>query len=120
MAQKLPKFLEMVESKIPSRCIDLVRGSLKPTEELLRGTKDKISDCIVNELFEYFDIQLKQVSDIPRLYRKTNRSIPTKPCNYIDVIGKSLKEFSEDASKTLDNSYLIQLYNMLFNVMSVS
>ncbi|CAH2094319.1 unnamed protein product [Euphydryas editha] len=120
LAQKLTKFLEIIESKIPNKCIDLVRESLKPTEELLQGTKNKISECIVNELFAYFDVQLKQVSDIPRLYRKTNRSIPTKPCNYIDVIAKTMKEFSEDATKALDNSYLIHVYNMLFNVMTVS
>ncbi|XP_046971641.1 conserved oligomeric Golgi complex subunit 2 [Vanessa cardui] len=120
LAQQLNKLLIIVESKTPNNSRELIRESLKPTEALLQGTKVKISECIVNELYEYFNVQLKQVSDIPRLYRKTNRSIPTKPCNYIDVIARSMQEFSEDATKRLDNSFLVELYNMLFNVMTIS
>lgn len=35
----------------------------------------------------------KQVADIPRLYRKTNRDAPTKPCNYVEQIVKPAKSF---------------------------
>lgn len=38
---------------------------------------------IVNELIVHCVIYLKQVSDIPRLYRRTNREVPTKPCAYV-------------------------------------
>lgn len=38
---------------------------------------------IVNELIMHCVIYLKQVSDIPRLYRRTNREVPTKPCAYV-------------------------------------
>ncbi|XP_045776935.1 conserved oligomeric Golgi complex subunit 2 [Maniola jurtina] len=120
LLQKLPKFIEFVEDKVNNnKSKDIIKQSLKPAEELLQGTNTKICECIVNELCEYFDIQLKQVSDIPRLYRKTNRSIPTKPCTYIEVIAKTMIEFNEDASKRVDNSFLAELYNSLFNVMTV-
>ncbi|XP_034833790.1 conserved oligomeric Golgi complex subunit 2 [Maniola hyperantus] len=120
LLQKLPKFVEFVEDKVHNnKSKDIIKQSLKPAEELLQGTNTKICECIVNELYEYFDVQLKQVSDIPRLYRKTNRSIPTKPCTYIEVIAKTMKEFNEDASKRLDHSFLLELYNSLFNVTTV-
>lgn len=98
----------------------LLHQSLKSSESALQGTNDKVRECIVTELFEYFIVQLKQVSDIPRLYRKTNRSVPTKPCVYIDVVMKTLDEFNSNATKRLDNAFLVRLYEDLFNIMTVS
>lgn len=86
----------------------------------MQGTKHKIRECIVNELYEYVNVQLKQVSDIPRLYRKTNRSVPTKPCTYIDVVSKEIHQFHEDAKKRLDNEFIHEIFEALFNVMTVS
>ncbi|KAL4711754.1 hypothetical protein ACJJTC_015820 [Scirpophaga incertulas] len=121
LLQRLPTFLVSVASKIPiNNDCNLLKNSLKSSENLLQGTINKIKECIVNELFNYFNIQLKQVSDIPRLYRKTNRSIPTKPCVYIEVISKTLNEFHNDAIKRLDNAVLIEIYESLFNTMTAS
>ncbi|XP_053613629.1 conserved oligomeric Golgi complex subunit 2 [Plodia interpunctella] len=120
LLQRLPQFLLLVEAKISTKAIDLLRPSLIQSENVLKATNDKIKNCIVNEMSEYYKVQLKQVSDIPRLYRKTNRSVPSKPCGYIDVVSNSIHEFNEDASKRLDNAFLIDLYQSLFNVLTIS
>lgn len=120
LLQRLPLLLQYAESKIPVDNKDLLRQSLKPSENALKGTKEKIKQCIVTELFEYFNVQLKQVSDIPRLYRKTNRSVPSKPCTYIDVVSRALDEFNGDATRRLDNAFLVEVYEALFNTMTVS
>ncbi|KAJ2942041.1 hypothetical protein O0L34_g10958 [Tuta absoluta] len=120
LLQRLPVFLQLVETKIPIHNTEILRQSLDQSEVFLRSTKDKIRECIVSELYDHFNVQLKQVSDIPRLYRKTNRSVPTKPCVYIDVITKAIQEFNEDASRRLDNAFLYELFEALFNVMTVS
>lgn len=120
LLQRLPLFLQIAESKISVGNKDLLRNSLKPSENALRGTKEKIKQCIVTELYEYFNVQLKQVSDIPRLYRKTNRSVPSKPCMYIDVVSRALDEFNSDATRRLDNAFLVEVYEALFNIMTVS
>ncbi|XP_028165926.1 conserved oligomeric Golgi complex subunit 2 [Ostrinia furnacalis] len=120
LLQRLPQFLQIAESKITVDNKDLLRQSLKPSENVLKGTKDKIKECIVTELFEYFNVQLKQVSDIPRLYRKTNRSVPSKPCVYIDVVSRAIDEFNNGATKRLDNAFLVEVYEALFNTMTVS
>lgn len=120
LLQRLPQLLELVTAKIPIDNIDLLRQSLKSSEGALEGTKIKIRECIVNELYENFNLQLKQVSDIPRLYRKTNRSIPTKSCTYIDVVSNALKEFNQEASKRLDNAFIMSVLEALFNVMTIS
>ncbi|XP_059058235.1 conserved oligomeric Golgi complex subunit 2 [Achroia grisella] len=120
LLQRLPLFLQFVENKMPSKCSGLLKSSLSSSENMLRGTNEKVRHCIVNELVEFFNVQLKQVSDIPRLYRKTNRSVPTKPCLYLEVVSKSIHEFNDDASKRLDNAFLVELYEALFNVMTAS
>ncbi|KAJ8724101.1 hypothetical protein PYW07_008081 [Mythimna separata] len=120
LLRRLPHLLEVVLTKIPIDNKDLLGQSLRSSEEALQGTKEKIKECIVNELFENFNVQLKQVSDIPRLYRKTNRSVPTKPCTYIDVVSNALKDFDQETSKKLDNAFTTQLFESLFNVMTVS
>ncbi|CAG9789101.1 unnamed protein product [Diatraea saccharalis] len=120
LLQRLPQFLLIVKPKISIKNDNLLRQSLSSSEKLLEGTKDKIRECIVKELFDHFNLQLRQVSDIPRLYRKTNRSIPTKPCTYIEIVSKTLYEFHNDAKKRLDNAFLVELYEALFNIMTIS
>ncbi|XP_021198347.3 conserved oligomeric Golgi complex subunit 2 [Helicoverpa armigera] len=120
LLRKLPQLLELVQTKIPIDNKDLLGQSLRSSETVLEGTKEKVKECIVNELYDNFNVHLKQVSDIPRLYRKTNRSVPTKPCTYIDVVSNALNEFNQEASKKLDNVFTMELFESLFNVMTVS
>lgn len=47
------------------------------------------------EMLKQTDAWTKQVADIPRLYRKTNREAPTKPCNYVEQILKPAKSFAK-------------------------
>lgn len=120
LIQRLPQFLELAQSRMPVDSRDLLKKSLGSAEETLHGTKKTIQECIVNELFDNFNVQLKQVSDIPRLYRKTNRSTPNRPCAYLDAVSNALKEFRDDASRKLDNSFLVEIFEALLNAMTVS
>lgn len=119
LLQRLPDFLQHVKSKMHLSHTDMFDNSLKGSVCSLEKTKEHIKDCIVNELEETLNVQLKQVCDIPRLYRKTNRSVPTKACAYMDLVANGIKEFNEDA-KRLDNKFLTSLYADLFDVMTVS
>lgn len=119
LRQKLPDFLRHVESKVKIPQNNILEDSLKTSECSLERAKDNVKACIVNELYENFNVQLKQVSDIPRLYRKTNKSIPTKACTYIDAVETAIKEFSTGAL-FLDNKFLTDLFGDLFNIMTVS
>lgn len=86
----------------------------------MKLSQSNIKDCVVKELYEYLNNQLKQVSDIPRLYRKTNRNIPSKPCSYVDNVARTLEEFHGDINNRLDAAFLVRLYEDLFNVMTNS
>ncbi|RWS24290.1 conserved oligomeric Golgi complex subunit 2-like protein [Leptotrombidium deliense] len=72
--------------------LHLVRNEgMSNIEHLLR-------ECLVKQCNEV----LKQISDIPRLYRKTNRDSPSKPSNYVNVCIDTLKEF---VTSTNSNTY---------------
>lgn len=84
---KMPAHLKP-EHDIVEKCVNesrqmfvkyLTRIELQWNEEMLKQT----------------DAWTKQVADIPRLYRKTNREAPTKPCNYVEQILKPAKTFTE-------------------------
>ena len=75
---------------------------------------------------------VKSVGDIPRMYRRTNRELPSKPCSYITNIVEELKSFhvslKEKCSLTILSSwlghgcntilelYLVQVQDVLSNV----
>lgn len=120
LIQRLPQFLQLAQTKLPDDCKLLLKKSLTSSEETLEGTKQKVKECIVNELFVNYDVQLKQVRDIPRLYRKTNRSVPNRPCPYLDVVSNALKDFRDDASRKLDDTFLTDLLVALLNAMTVT
>lgn len=57
----------------------------------------------------------KQVADIPRLYRKTNRDAPSKACNYVEQILRPAQTFFNEYSKLVD---VKAVQNCLENVFS--
>ncbi|CAF4798280.1 unnamed protein product [Pieris macdunnoughi] len=121
LLHKLPSFIQNVESKVSNQKVKmLIKQSILTSEKLIHENKAIIKACMVKELFDYLNMQLKQVSDIPRLYRKTNRSVPTKPCTYIDLIIKTIKDFREDSERRLDNAFLVEIFESLFNTMTES
>ena len=53
----------------------------------------KITQLIIDELSSQCCAHLKNVSDIPRLYRRTNREIPTKSFAYVHQLLAPLIDF---------------------------
>lgn len=68
------------------KCFNETRNMLT---ERLKIIEKQWSDEIIAQTAGW----TKQVGDIPRLYRKTNRDAPTKPCNYVEQILKPSKSF---------------------------
>ncbi|GAB6021627.1 Conserved oligomeric Golgi complex subunit 2 [Chamberlinius hualienensis] len=59
--------------------------------EILPKVNDVVSGAICSQCIP----ALKSVYDIPRLYRKTNREVPTKPSAYVSSCVKPLESFIE-------------------------
>uniref|UniRef100_A0A2M3Z4R6 Conserved oligomeric Golgi complex subunit 2 n=1 Tax=Anopheles braziliensis TaxID=58242 RepID=A0A2M3Z4R6_9DIPT len=53
---------------------------------LFRTKQTHVQRSIVQELIASSLLPLKQASDIPRLYRKTNRELPSRCCPYVEQV----------------------------------
>lgn len=87
------------------KCFDESRTMLT---ERLKFIEQQWSNEIISQTAGW----TKQVADIPRLYRKTNRDAPTKPCNYVEQILKPAKSFhtknsSKIASDTIEQCLIL-------------
>lgn len=78
--------------------------SLYETTENLRTILPQVSEEIVNELLRQCVPHLKQVSDIPRLFRRTKRDVPTKPCAYVKNALTFLVIFHSDYKNIIPNN----------------
>lgn len=65
-----------------------------------------ITQEIITELSEQCVTHLKQVSDIPRLFRRTKRDVPTKPCPYVKNAMVPLINFYADYNKIIPETII--------------
>lgn len=80
-------------------------------------------EVIHKELFDLllFESQLpiKQVTDIPRLYRKTNRDVPTKACPYVDEMLKPIIQFAATYKAQLGAEATTKLLVDIFSKLNI-
>ncbi|KAL6266886.1 hypothetical protein P5V15_003714 [Pogonomyrmex californicus] len=108
----LPSFLKMVQSKIKDEnatISKLLEDSLGETSKNLANLLPLVTKEIVNELSEQCVTHLKQVSDIPRLFRRTKRDVPTKPCPYVKSAIVPLSNFYADYNKLIPENVILWL-----------
>lgn len=58
---------------------------------------------------------VKQVNDLPRLYRKTNREIPTRCSSYVEQMLRPLKSFSEEYEQKLSKKVVKKVLENVLN-----
>ncbi|KAG7197029.1 hypothetical protein KM043_017562 [Ampulex compressa] len=95
--QMLPDFLQIVHSKLKMcrpAVFTLLKDTLGETSKHLVDILPQITEHIVSELLKECVQHLKQVNDIPRLFRRTKREIPSKPCAYVKNTLSFLNHFN--------------------------
>ncbi|XP_017793431.1 PREDICTED: conserved oligomeric Golgi complex subunit 2 [Habropoda laboriosa] len=130
----LPSLLEIARSKLKQETpivLKLLKDSLDETIKNLKTVCPQITEEIVNELLKQCVTHLKQVSDIPRLFRRTKRDVPTKPCAYVKntlqflvkfhadykkVIPENVNNWLELALSSLTKHYLVSVTDVLTSV----
>jgi len=93
--------------------------SLEESRVELRQNLSQLSDVITNRVSEKSAAYLKQVSDIPRLYRRTNRELPSKPCTYMTSLLEPIIHFSSVTAKQSPQGTLHQWLIAIFAKVSV-
>ncbi|CAG2066388.1 unnamed protein product [Timema podura] len=95
-ADKLKHFPAMTSTRLdgvsPQTCEKLYRkkfkidDSIEESKQQLLSRLPIVTQFILGEVSSQSLSQLRQVNDIPRLFRRTNRDIPTKPCLYVAAV----------------------------------
>jgi len=100
--------------------------------EVLSSVLPQLSSAISAHMVAGPAKMVKSVGDIPRMYRRTNRELPSKPCTYITNIVDELQSFHtslkercslpilstwlRDGCNTILGLYLVQVQDVLSNV----
>ncbi|CAK9815058.1 Conserved oligomeric Golgi complex subunit 2 [Anthophora plagiata] len=130
----LPSLLEISRSKLKQETptvLKLLEDSLQETIKNFKTIRQQITEEIVNELLKQCVTHLRQVSDIPRLFRRTKRDVPTKPCAYVKntiqflvnfhadykkVVPENVNNWLELALSSLTKYYLVSVTDVLTSV----
>ncbi|KAG4065092.1 hypothetical protein HA402_007489 [Bradysia odoriphaga] len=96
-----------------------LRQNFLDSSKLLNERRDKIASRIVQEIAGRSVGNIKQVNDIPRLYRKTNRDIPSKPCGYVDQMLDPSRQFKQQYSGDVGEETCRQICRNLFSTLNV-
>lgn len=79
----------------------IITDCLIESEKNLESTLPFVAGEIVKELMSQSSVHLKQVGDIPRLFRRTNREVPTKPCAYVSNVVEPLATFHAEYNSAI-------------------
>lgn len=96
LIQKISSIFDCIVEKTPvnqKTQLNLIEKCFDESRSMLTERLKLIEEQWSGEIIAQTTGWTKQVGDIPRLYRKTNREAPTKPCNYIEQILKPAKSF---------------------------
>lgn len=88
-------------------------GSIQETAVQLNSRLPAVTERIVSEVAAVSGTALRQVSDIPRLFRRTNRDVPTKPCSYINAILAPLQDFASTYNEVVIAGQLVDWLTLI-------
>ncbi|KAK3093714.1 hypothetical protein FSP39_019157 [Pinctada imbricata] len=95
--------------------IDDLKDNLQQGIDAIKSQLPKYEAYVVEELTVQCSIHLKQASDIPRLYRRTNKDVPSKPSTYVANTFKPIQLFRDEHSEVLKKSLLVTILQQVFS-----
>ena len=123
----IPKLIEL-----PSSCSVDINPAVSAASSELSSMLPLISDAISANIATAPIKSVKSVVDIPRMYRRTNRETPSKPCPYILNVIEAFTSFHSSqgrvagprdleawlgvASDLVITQFLVQVQDVLANV----
>lgn len=115
---KSPEILVLVLSNLPSGLLEqksTVEQCFIESNAKLQSSLQTIETKIAQDMIANSLPYIKQVNDIPRLYRKTNREIPTKNCAYVDHTLTAAKDFYKQNASVLGPTKCNQFLQIVFS-----
>ncbi|XP_067943621.1 conserved oligomeric Golgi complex subunit 2-like [Watersipora subatra] len=88
----------------------LLKVSLEESFNGIKGQLEVVEGLVSEEMVVSISGLMKQVSDIPRLYRRTNKEVPTKASGYIQQAIQLLEGFREKNKASLPEKVLQDIF----------
>jgi conserved oligomeric Golgi complex subunit 2 len=101
-----------IDAKTITKCFDAPRDSLLEHQKAIESQ-------IVQKLMVVCMKSIKNVQDIPRLFRKTNRDVPAKQLPYMDQIVQPIEDFMKKNSKNYQEDVVRRVLKDLFNQLTI-
>uniref|UniRef100_A0A182XWN0 Conserved oligomeric Golgi complex subunit 2 n=1 Tax=Anopheles stephensi TaxID=30069 RepID=A0A182XWN0_ANOST len=117
---KIPSIVNLVAEKSPT-------GTSRTELETIIGEsgtifgdrRSQLQRLIVQELITASIPQLRQVSDIPRLYRKTNRDVPSRCCSYVEQVLAPTDTFRKNYDSMIGDEAMRDFLTGVYNHVTV-
>lgn len=94
LQSKLPEILAAAKRDINAVPHEtLLDTCLADTRQTLNDRLSAIEAVFQQELLDACQPHIKYANDIPRLFRKTNKDVPTRPCAYVEHMVAPLRAF---------------------------
>lgn len=93
LQDQIPDILEMIKPKLEMigfKNVSCIAGALEDSKTSLSTCVPTLNNRIIQDLSESSFAYLKSALEVPRLYRRTNKEVPTKASPYVD---SALKPF---------------------------
>ncbi|XKL61899.1 hypothetical protein PGB90_001732 [Kerria lacca] len=100
LIKKFPILFDIVKERIGSNLSEQILNNmqkcLQESERNLQNILKNVENKVIELLSEKNVLVVRQVSDIPRLYRRTNRETPTHPCTYVSSLFAPIHEMQKN------------------------
>lgn len=125
--------MDLLVAKVPILYEDIIKPKLSSLglddssavkDALLAGLQESC-ECrprfwgiVTEDVVKRCSTFLAQVNDIPRLYRRTNKEVPSKPSTYLSSVIKPLSQFCADHSQALNQEQKSEFLSHVFASLS--
>ncbi|XP_059157216.1 conserved oligomeric Golgi complex subunit 2-like [Physella acuta] len=93
---------------------DLVKVILSEEMSSACECRPRFWSMVTEDIIKRCSVFLNQVNDIPRLYRRTNKEVPTKQSTYLSSVIKPLTQFCAEHSNALNQQQKVEFLGHVF------
>uniref|UniRef100_A0A8U7MSR6 Conserved oligomeric Golgi complex subunit 2 n=1 Tax=Corvus moneduloides TaxID=1196302 RepID=A0A8U7MSR6_CORMO len=111
LQDRIPDILDMIKPKLEMigfKNISCIAGALEDSKTSLSACVPTLNNRIIQDLTESSFAYLKSALEVPRLYRRTNKEVPTKASPYVDSALKPFHRLQNDYRDTLKQPMIHQ------------
>ncbi|XP_040320902.1 conserved oligomeric Golgi complex subunit 2 isoform X5 [Herpailurus yagouaroundi] len=111
LQEQLPELLETIKPKLEMigfKNFSSISAALEDSQTSLSACAPALSDRIIQDLSESCFGYLKSALEVPRLYRRTNKEVPTTASSYVDSALKPFRQLQSGHKDKLRQAVIRQ------------